>query len=110
MAITNVVFAGRGRKQFQGVFETVLEIEALYNPPSVNSNSFQSESISAVGVALGDFVFVSFEADLQELTLSGHIDAADSISIHLVNHTAGAIDLPENQLHVIILRPIHRHG
>lgn len=110
MSITNVIFAGRGRKQFQGVFDTVIEIEALYDPPSVGSNGFTSDSIPAQGVKLGDFVFVSFETDLLELSLNGHIDAADSISIHLVNHTAGAIDLAENQLHVVVLRPIHRHG
>ena len=109
MPITNVIQARAGRMQFQGLFETVVEIEALYDPPSINSNGFDQETIVAPAVRFGDFVLISFEADLLQLDLHGHVDGADSISVHLHNPTAGAVNLPEAHIHIVVLRPIHLH-
>ena len=109
MAVSNVVQVGGGRKQFQGLFEHVVEYEALVDPASVGSNSFEHEVLDIKGAKFGDFVMVSFEADLQELTLEGHVSAADQVDLHFINNTAGAIDLPEAQVHIVLLRPIHLH-
>lgn len=110
MAISNIVFTRQGRVQFQGLFECVVELEALWNPASVNSNSFIDETISVQGTQLGDMVMVSYEGDLQDLTFSSHVPTANSVSLHLINPTAGAVDLPEAQIHVIVLRPLHNHS
>ena len=109
MAITNIVSTRLGRVQFQGLFEHVVEFEADYNPASVNSNSFVAEAITVIGVHLGDFILANIDIDQQDLTLSVHIQSADTIDVHLFNPTAGAIDLGACNLHVIVLRPLHQH-
>ena len=110
MAVSSVLYTHAGRMQFQGLFDCVVELEALWNPASVNSNSFTDESLPISGVRLGDMVLVSMETDLLDLTFTAHINSADNISLHLINPTAGAVDLPEAQIHVIVLRPKHHHN
>lgn len=110
MAVSNVVQVRAGRAQFQGLFEHVVEYEALVDPASVNSNSFQSELLDIPGARFGDFVLVSFEADLQNLIVEAHVQAVDVVDVHFVNNTAGAVNLPAAQLHVVLLRPIHLHS
>ena len=110
MAISNVKRLRNERLQFQSVFENVVEVEALYNPPSVGSNSFVSETISVAGVELGDFVLVTFETDLNDLMLTAHVQSAGVIDIHLNNPTSGAVDLPESGMHLVALRPLQIHG
>ena len=109
MPVSAVTQVKAGRSQFQGVFEHVVEYEALVDPVSVNSNSFEHEELNIIGARFGDFCLVSFEADLQELTISAHVSAINTVDVHFVNNTAGSIDLPEAQVHLVLLRPIHIH-
>lgn len=95
--------------QFQGLFEHVVEYEALVDPASIGSNSFIHEELDIIGARLGDFVMSSFEADLGNLTMEGHVSADDVLDLHFINNTAGAIDLAEGQVHIVLLRPIHMH-
>ena len=53
---------------------------------------------------------VSMEADLLDLTFTAHVNSADNLSLHLINPTAGSVDLPEAQIHIIVLRPLHNHS
>ena len=110
MAITNIVQTRTGRMQFQGLFESVAELEALWNPASVGSNTTLSEDITILGSALGDMVMVSYEGDVQKLVLTGHVKAKDTVTVQLHNASAGAIDLAEGQIHVVILKPQHHHS
>jgi len=109
MSVSSVVQVHGGRMQFQGLFEHIVEYEAIVDPASVNSNSFQHEELAIIGARLGDFVLASYEADLLELNMTAHVVATDLVDVHFVNNTAGAIDLPEGQIHIVLLRPIHLH-
>ena len=110
MAITSLVRKRSDRMQFQSVFEHVIDIEAQYNPPSVGSKGFVSEVISVDGVEFGDFVLIAFEADMNDLTLTAHVQSKGNIDIHLHNPTSGAVDLDQGGLHIVVLRPLQVHG
>lgn len=110
MPITQVIQTRTGRMQFQGLFEAVVELEALYDPPSILSNGFDDETITTPGVEFGDFVLLSFEADLLSLDIHAHVKAKDTLSVHLHNPTAGTVNLAEANIHIVVLRPIHAHG
>lgn len=109
MPVTNVVQLRHGRMQFQALFEHVVEFEAVYDPASVNSNGNVIDTISVGHVELGDFVLCSLDIDLQQLTLHAYASAAGTVSINLVNPTAGAVNLPSCDIHVVVLRPLHLH-
>lgn len=110
MAITNIVAYRNEAVQFRGIVRNVIEFEASWNPDQVNSNSYVQEDISISGVKLGDMCLISFEQDLTNLNLFAHVKSAGIISVHLNNNTAGAVNLGAAQIHVIVLRPYHRHG
>lgn len=100
---------GPTRRQFQDIFDVVLEYEAIVDPPNINSNAFYSESLTIPGTKLGDFVWVSCAVDQQDINISGHVESAGTVNVHYKNNTAGAIDLGETQLHILIFRPFHQH-
>jgi len=107
MSVSNIIQVHGGRMQFQGLFEHIVEYEALVDPANVGSNSFQHEDLVIDGAKLGDFVLSSFEGNLGDLTMEAHVSAANQVDLHFINNTAGAIDLAEGQVHIVLLRPIH---
>jgi hypothetical protein len=109
MAITGTHFYSNQRRQFQSLVNNVIEFEFIWDPASVNSNSFVAESITVSGVKLGDMVLVTYEGDQQDLIITGHVSAEDTVNIHLFNPTAGAVDLASAHGHCVILQFNHHH-
>ena len=107
MAVTNVRYTGSGRSQFRGVFDCVAEMQADYNPPSVNSKGFQSETVPLPGVRMGDICLCSFDADVDDMTLTAHVHSTGVVDVHMNNNTSGAIDLSEGQIYIVALRPVN---
>lgn len=110
MAITNHLQYRNSAVSFRGLFDNVIELEVTWNPDNIGSNSFFEEDVTVQGAELGDICLASFEADLQNLNLNCHVTASNTISLHLSNNTAGAVNLPAAQVHIIVLRPYHRHA
>ena len=109
MAFSNVIQTRAGRMQFQGLFECVSEMEATWDPDSVNSNVTFSETVEVIGARLGDMVLVSLEADLQKVILSGYVSATDEATMMVHNSSSGAVNLGASTVHIIVLRPQHHH-
>ena len=58
-------------------------------------------TVTVTGAALGDIVTgVSFSLDLQGISVSGPVSAADTVSVLFFNGTAAAIDLASGTLRV----------
>lgn len=49
--------------------------------------------ITVPGAKLGDFCFVSFDADIKDLVLTARVTTPNTVSWQVVNSTGGAIDL-----------------
>jgi hypothetical protein len=78
----------------------VLRGSVAYNPPSIAAGGQATTTLVATGGSVGDFVDLSFGADLQGVRLTGYVSAADTVTAVFSNGTAAAVDLPSATLAV----------
>lgn len=99
----------RGSKQFQGAFsELWLCTETALNFPNAATGlgTFASLDITVPGVALGDMVMgVSVRVDTVDAVIGGAVTAANTVTLTLLNNSAGAIDLASTVGKFIVGRP-----
>lgn len=82
-------------------WKTTLSGSVAWNPPSLNTATQQTTTVTVTGAALGDHVeSVSFSLDLQGTTLNGYVSAADTVTVVHRNDTGGTIDLANGTLRV----------
>lgn len=110
MAITSVVQRTNSRRQFQDVFNNVIEMEAVFDPDSVNSNSEVHEEVAVLGARPGDLCMISFDVDVADVDIICHVTANDVITVGLHNPTAGAVDLGSGNIHIVVLQLTHLHS
>lgn len=77
---------------------------ATWNPASVANGAQATTTVTVTGAKLGDLVDVSFSLDLQAMQLTGHVSAANTVTVVLRNGTGGAIDLGSGTLKAQIRR------
>jgi len=110
MTISSVVqLSPQMPRQFQDLVRDCIEYEALWNPASCPSNGEVHEEMTIPGAALGDMVLVSIDVDVQDLDVVAHVTAANTVTVGLHNPSAGAVDLAECNVHVVVLQLRHRH-
>jgi hypothetical protein len=78
----------------------LLQASVAYDPPSLAPGEGVSTTVAVPGAALGDFACASFSLDLQGVTLTAWMSAADTVSVRFQNGTAGAVDLGSGTLRV----------
>lgn len=97
----------RGRSQFQDIF-TVVGAGAFtvdFADAATGSGTFAgSGALTVSGAALGDLVLVGPGVDPVDAALVGHVTAADTVEVTLLNNTAGAVNLASQTLRVVVLR------
>lgn len=71
---------------------------ATYDPASLVDGAGATTTVSLTGVALGDFVEASFSNDLQGVTLTAWVSAANTVSVRFQNETGGTLDLASGTL------------
>lgn len=77
-----------------------IDASKTYDPGSIASGAQITTTVTTTGAAMGDFVQASFSLDLAGLTLTAYVSAADTVTVVLVNHTVGAVDLASGTLRV----------
>jgi hypothetical protein len=78
----------------------LLQASVTYHPPSLDAGTGATTTVAVVGAALGDFARASFSLDLQGITLTTWVSAADTASVRFQNGTAGTVDLGSGTLRV----------
>lgn len=74
---------------------------ATYDPPSLNDGDGATTTITVTGAALGDSVdTVSFSLDLQGITVTAYVSAANTVSVRFQNESGGTLDLGSGTLSV----------
>lgn len=63
----------------------------------------ETGSIAVVGAALGDFVLVSAAVDLVDMTLTGYVQAADTVEYRLQNESGSTADLASTTVTVLVI-------
>lgn len=78
---------------------------ATYDPPSLNDGDGATTTVTVTGAALGDYADASFSLDLQGITVTAWVSAADTVSVRFQNETGGTINLGSGTLRARILKP-----
>ncbi len=99
----------RGTKQFQGAFKEmwfVTESAANFGNAATGSGTFASLDITVPGVALGDVVMgIAVGVDTVDAVIGGAVTAANTVTLTLLNNSAGAIDLASTTCKFMVGRP-----
>lgn len=104
--VLGVQFATGTFQQLATTSPAVTEYNAslVYNPANILHTRSETTTVAVAGAVLGDFVLVSFSLDLQGLSLTGYVSAADTVTVVFNNLTAAAVDLAEGTLYVRVIR------
>lgn len=105
MAVTVI----QGAQQFRGAFSEmwlVTETAADFANAAVGSGTFASLDITVPGVALGDVVMgIAVGVDTVDAVIGGAVTAANTVTLTLLNNSAGAINLASTTCKFIVGRP-----
>lgn len=76
-----------------------------WNPASIAAGSYEGKTITVPGAAVGDFVIASLSTMLtNDMMISGHVRAADSVRVILFNPTAAPINLGSGTVSVLVFK------
>ncbi len=99
----------QGKKQFAGAFNelwVVTDTACNFGNAAVGSGTFASVDITVPNVALGDMVMgISLGVDTVDAVIGGAVTAANTVTLTLLNNSAGAIDLASTTCKFIVGRP-----
>lgn len=94
-----------GKKVLFRDLDTILYKELLaYNPGSLVDGAGETKSVTVTGASLGDFVLVSAPYDLQDITVTGYVQAADTVEIRIQNESGLTVDLASGLWRIIVIK------
>lgn len=73
---------------------------ATYDPGSLADGVGATTTVTATGAALGDSASATFSLDLQGITLTAWVSAANTVSVRFQNESGGTLDLASGTLRV----------
>lgn len=76
---------------------------ATYNPGNLVDGAGETTTVTVTGAALGDYASCSFSNDLQGITTTAWVSAADTVSVRFQNETGGAVNLASGTLRARVL-------
>lgn len=92
------------RRLLQAVRTAYLRGSATYDAANLIDGAGATGTVTVTGAALGDFALVSFGVDLQGITTTAWVSAANTVSFRLQNETAGALDLASTTVRALVLK------
>ena len=106
MANATAVTTNRGREQFHGIFNEMWEVRATIDVDSLLTGASDTDTVAVPGVALGDIVMgISAGVDTVDTVIGGAVTAANTVTLTVLNNSAGAVDLASTTLKFIVVRP-----
>ena len=82
-----------------------LEGSLQWNPGNLADGAGETSSaITVTGAAFGDFVLVGAPYDLQDMTVTAYVSAADTVEIRIQNESGGTINLADGNWKVRVLQ------
>lgn len=84
---------------------TFLFGSATYDAASLLDGAGATGTVTVTGAALGDFVLgISLGVDVQGMTVTGYVSAANTVSFRIQNETGGAIDLASTTVRAVVAK------
>lgn len=71
---------------------------ATYDPPSLVDGAGTTTTVTVTGAALGNLAAASFSLDLQGITLTAYVSAANTVAVRFQNESGGTLDLSSGTL------------
>jgi hypothetical protein len=78
---------------------------ATYDPSNLIDGAGETTTVTVTGAALGDYAEASFSLDLQGITVTAWVSAANTVSVRFQNETGGTIDLGSGTLRARVFKP-----
>lgn len=79
--------------------------EATYDPPNLVDGAGTTTTVTVPGALLGDKAMASFSLDVQGITVTADVSAANTVAVRFQNETGGAVDLASGTLRAWAFRP-----
>ena len=98
----------QGKQQLQGIFNEMWAVTETvdFANAATGSGTFASVDVTVPNVALGDIVIgVSMGVDTVDGVVQGAVTAANTVTLTLLNNSAGAINLASTTCKFIVGRP-----
>lgn len=92
------------RSLFDAIRTAFLRGSATYDAASLVDGAGATSTITVTGAALGDLVVVSAGVDLQGITLTAYVSAADTVSFRLQNESGGTLDLASTTFRALVFK------
>lgn len=95
------------RRQFTDSFPDILIQRSTVNfgNAATGSGTFASVDVTVPGAALGDIVLpVGLGVDTVDAGVVGAVTAANTVTLTLLNNTAGAVDLASTTATIVVLK------
>jgi hypothetical protein len=90
-------------RQFRDLFASAIPFEGAVNFASVADGNEDDAALTVTGAALGDLVLFSFVADNLDMTITGQVTAANTVTFVAANNTGGTIDLAAANIKGVVL-------
>jgi hypothetical protein len=84
---------------------TTLLGSATYDPPNLADGAGATTTVTVTGAALGDYARASFLLNVQGITVTAWVSAADTVSVRFQNESGGALDIASGTLRVKVEKP-----
>lgn len=81
----------------------ILTGSATYDTASLADGAGATTTVTVTGAVLGDFCIVSLGVDLQGITVTGYVSAADTVSVRIQNESDGTLDLASTTIRAVVL-------
>ena len=75
-----------------------MEGSATYDPANLADGAGATTTVTCTGAALGDYASATFSLDLQGITLTAWVSAANTVSVRFQNESGGPLDLGSGTL------------
>lgn len=93
------------RKQFNGIFDEMNFATVSVNPASMLTTADSSVAVTVAGASVGDLVLCAPAIDMQEVSYSAYVSAANTVEIVFYNAAAGTIDLAASNWNIFTMTP-----
>ncbi len=84
--------------------DIALEYSGTYDPASMAAGATTSVSVTVTGAVMGDYAIASHTQNLAGCLMTAYVSAINTVTVLLLNTTAGSVNIATGTLKVAILR------
>jgi len=84
--------------------KSVLTGTVTYDPINLVDGAGETKAVTVTGAALGDHALWSFTVDVEEITVSAAVSAADTVEVRFQNETGGTLNIASGTLRASVIK------